>query len=96
MNDEPVLTEGLTELQPFKGSTIAQIVIRRCDTCEFSATEKPDLVCRRLPPTQTFLALPIVQPGLPGRPPQQGIQIKPWGGFPITRPDAWCGEFKKR
>ena len=68
---------------------------RACASCEFGVKEGNDLVCRRNPPQSTFLAMQAMVPGPMGRM-VPGFEIKPFTGFPVMRPDQWCGEYSVR
>lgn len=99
MTDEPTEKVDLPalELKPFNGTRIVQAVVRACESCHYGVKEQADLVCRRSPPTQTYIALPVMGPPLVrGGPPQQGMKIQAFSGFPIVRNDQWCGEFMRR
>jgi hypothetical protein len=93
-----VSDDAMTEVQPVNGSAITQIVTKACSKCQFSAEEKPDLVCRRYPMQVTFLVVPrqIMIPGPHG--PRAAVQPcpVPHSAFPVMRPDQWCGEFRFR
>ena len=84
--------EGLDSLglQPFVPKRF-----RACASCEFGVKEGNDLVCRRNPPQSTFLAMQTMVPGPMGRL-VPGFEIKPFTGFPVMRPDQWCGEYSAR
>lgn len=69
---------------------------RACAACEFGVKEQADLTCHRMPPQSTFLGLPQQMPSTLGRPGGGGIAIQNFTGFPIIRPDQWCGEFRPR
>lgn len=101
MSDDPqiehaVAMEDRSPLDGLKSFTLPKLH-RACASCEFGVKEQADLVCRYNPPQSTFLALPGMAPPVQmGGRPQQGIQIQPFCGFPIVRPDQWCGRFTKR
>ena len=84
MDDAPIAT-----IQPL-------FVPPGCARCRFAVKEQNDLTCHRSPPALTYLALPTpapkLLPGLPQRP-SMGIAIQAFSGFPIVRPDQWCGEY---
>ena len=69
---------------------------RACAACEFSVKEQNDLTCHRMPPQLTFMGLPQQVPAALGRPGGSGIAIQNFTGFPIVRPDQWCGEFRPK
>lgn len=73
-------------------------VAHACKDCRFSATEKPDLVCRFNPPQVTFLVVPVpVTVGTPNGPQvRQGMQAVPHTAFPVVRPDLWCAQFAQK
>ena len=95
MTDEPDPDAPLNGLSPFKpGAVILPKIMRACASCDHSAKEGQDRVCRRYPPQVTFLAVPgkvMTRQGL-----QTGMQITPFTSFPIMRDDQNCGEFKRR
>lgn len=64
---------------------------RTCLTCKHKVVEgagkaKPQMFCRRNPPTATILMIPG----------PQGVAPVPVAAFPPVQPDMWCGEHKPR
>lgn len=69
---------------------------RACAACHYSVKEGADIVCRRMPPQLTFLALPSQTPPGLGRPAGVSLAIQHFCGFPIVQKDQWCGEFRPK
>ncbi len=55
-----------------------------CGTCRFWLEAGADKVCRRYPPTVTFL------------PAVQDVPPRTISYFPGMQPEGWCGEFSPR
>jgi hypothetical protein len=71
---------------------------RACCSCEFSATEGKDRVCRFEPPKMAFIPVPVQQtvPGPNGLQRVQGMQMTVHSGFPVVQDTQWCGKFMAR
>lgn len=97
MTDEPN-DKPINGLEPFRpGATIlSRVAPRQCSECEFCVREDKDLVFRFMPPQVGFIPVPVMQPGLPGRAPQQGISITAMTQFPVVKGNQWCGQFEKK
>lgn len=103
MEDEPEGTIhgfGLGELRPIdpRLTRAAQRMglDRACASCDFSAKEGKDRVCRFEPPRPFMFMVPMMQSPMPGLKPQQGFQITTHTAFPVVRDDAWCAKHEPR
>lgn len=65
--------------------------MKRCDRCDFWIKEKethPAADCRRYPPT------PFLKPAMNPITQEVGVLVNPF--WPKTRPELWCGEYRRR
>lgn len=99
MDDNEIDLSDLQPITPVAPGPVKLLIrVRRCDNCGFSAKEGKDLVCRFNPPQVTFLLVPTqITVGTPNGPRmQQAVQPMNHTGFPIMRPDMWCGRFEAK
>ena len=62
----------------------------RCKNCPFSNLEEAgDMFCQEGPPNISFVTLPA--PGTP-----KGFEVQTVSGWPVVRPEQWCGKHPKR
>lgn len=92
--DEVEVVNGISPWVP--PPLVAKKDMRSCLGCRDSDVEGKDRVCRHDPPKVFMFMIPVMQAGIPGMRPQQGMQIQSNTQFPVVRDNQWCGKFVPR
>lgn len=85
----------LDGLQPFKSPALPKRDPRACASCQFSAKEGKDRVCRFEPPKLFFFPMQTMAMG-PSQRPVPAMEPKFFTCFPIVMDHQWCGKFSMR
>lgn len=87
---DPALAAAIVPLQP----RLSKMEVRSCYSCDSSAKEGSDRVCRKRPPRVFGFMVPQIVPGPSG--PRQGMGFQSVTQFPIMQDDQWCDDFSPR